>query len=176
MTRKFGGASKLLGPGRIGAPKHTVAATIFAVAVVFPIAPVGAQKVYGPSDIGYLAAMSQANQAAYSANVLGVAKFAGRGVVFQIPGRGGGGQVNIDVGAGWVSCLATTAEDFSGIRRGDSVLVSGSVGGAMSWEAEKGTLNEIVSPPGVKWRAGYEYMPKDSITLLTGTCRVEKAR
>ncbi len=128
--------------------------------------------------------MHASNQAAYNATVLGVAKFAGKGVVFQNArphvtapdGSYEGGQINIDVGPGWVSCLASSSKDFTGIRRGDNVFVSGSVGGALNWEAEKALLNEIPAAPGVKWRAGYEYLPKNSITLLTGTCQVEKVR
>ncbi|MCW3583962.1 hypothetical protein [Burkholderia cenocepacia] len=159
--------------------KHIAAAALTAAVTALSAGPAYAQKVYGPSDIGYLAAMSESNQAAYNTTVLGVAKFSGQGVVFQnvrahVTGSDGSyeeGHINIDLGEGWVSCAAPKLGDFAGIRRGDKVRVSGSVGGAMAWQSGR---DAVSAAPGVKWRAGYEYVPKDSLMLLTGTCRVAK--
>ncbi|MCM2543881.1 hypothetical protein ACVCII_24145 [Burkholderia glumae] len=128
--------------------------------------------------------MSESNQAAYNRNVLGVAKFSGEGVVFQnarprLTGADGSydeGHINIDVGTGWISCQSAKMNDFSDLKRGDRVRVSGSIGGAMSWQVQKDALGAITGPNGAPWRAGYEYLPKDSITLLTSTCLVEKVR
>ena len=143
-----------------------------------------AQKVYGPTDISYLANTFESNKGYYNANIMGATEFSGQGVVFQnrpprVSGSDGSyedGEINVDVGTGWVSCQMGPGNSAKGIRRGDVVRISGMTGGAMTWRSLKAD-NETIGPaPGVQWRAGYEYAKKDEVSLLTDTCHVEKVQ
>lgn len=115
---------------------------------------------------------------------MGATEFSGQGVVFQnihprVTGSDGSykdGRIGVDVGTGSVSCEASKLREFAGIRRGDVVRISGMTGGAATWRKLGAELASIGTIPGVPWRAGHEYIPKDSLSILTDTCHVEKVK
>ncbi len=157
-------------------------ALVAALAMVASLAH--AQKVFGPADISYLANTRESNQGHYNANIMDATEFSGQGVVFQnihprVTGSDGSyadGHIDVDVGTGWVSCVASNLGDFAGIRRGEVVRISGMTGDAVTWRKLGPLFASVDGPPGVPWRAGHEYIPKDKLAIVTDTCHVEKVK
>lgn len=126
-----------------------------------------AQKIWGPADISYLANLQEQDKASYNFNVMEASLFSGQGKVFHTI-TSHNNIFEIDVGTGSVWCLQGFPTDFAGLRRGDKVRVKGVMGGAMTLRAMK-KLDELMpSAP------GDEELQKDSITLIRGSCHVEK--
>jgi hypothetical protein len=163
--------------------KTNLRGTAGLVAVLAMFAPLAhAQKIFGPADISNLANTSESNSGYYNANIIGATVFSGQGVVFEnrhprvtsSDGSYNEGHIGVDVGTGSVGCEASKLGDFADIRRGDVVRISGRTGGASTWRKLGPQLAAIGPIPGVPWRVGHEYIPKDMLQLLTDTCHVEK--
>jgi hypothetical protein len=127
-----------------------------------------AQQMMTPKDINYLATMSEMNRPYYESFVLGIARFSGEGTVDSTLDIFGHPYIEVDMGAfGQVDCMGVS---IPGLKPGDKVSVTGSVGGA-STAASVIRTNEdreyihSKAPP-VK--------VKDGLMLLAGTCRAEK--
>lgn len=124
-----------------------------------------------PKDIGNLATLYQINKPYYEAAVAGAARFSGSGRVATSRDQ----DIWIDTGFGMVECRSPSTPT-DGIKPGDTVAVSGSVGGAATaasvhqMNKENALFALKLNPEWKPWKE------RDTLLLLPTLCQVMRGR
>ena len=126
-------------------------------------------QMKGPNDIKELADLAASQAATFRRQVMDRATFYGAGELGDQQDRFGFPIAEVHFGAaGSAMCLGISTRGF---KRGDRVVITGVVGSALS-AAKIREINEVGAVGNTKTPPLPE---KPSVSLVTGTCAIERA-